>query len=129
MTTTIKLISAFVITVGLMFFGYLFSQINYARAADTNQNPATVATTSVNTVNTTASLVFATSTCASRTISTTASPIMIGFTDAQGFVPSGISGFVQAASTTVTYDASQYGCRALRVYSFTSGPITVQESK
>lgn len=91
--------------------------------------PATVATTSNPTVNTTASLVFATSTCGARIISTTASPIMITFSDNQGSVPTGTFGMLQAASTTVNYDNGQYGCAAVRVYSFVSGPITVMESR
>lgn len=93
---------------------------------------ATVATTSVFTVNTTASLVFATTTgggCAARTISTTASPIMIGFSDNQGFVPSALQGFLQAASTTVIYNGGLYGCGAVRVYSFVAGAITVMETR
>lgn len=97
--------------------------------ADTTDNPATVATTSNPTVTTSASLVFATSTCAARTISTVASPIMITFTDAQGKVPTATFGVLQAASTTVAYDASQYGCGAVRIYSFVSSAITVQEAR
>jgi|CXWL01.1.fsa_nt_gi hypothetical protein len=87
-----------------------------------------VSTTSPATVNTTASLVFASSTCNSRIITTYASPIMIGLTDLIGFVPSGVSGHLQLASTTVAYDSGIYGCSAWRVYSFTSQAITVSET-
>lgn len=111
-------------------FGFLaYATFSDKVHADATQVAATVATTSVSLVGTTPILVFATSTCASRTISTTASPIMIGFTDAQGFVPSGVSGFLQGASTTVSYDGDKFGCKTLRVYSFVSGTITVQESR
>jgi hypothetical protein len=54
---------------------------------------------------------------------------MITFTDAQGKVPTATFGVLQAASTTVAYDASQYGCGAVRIYSFVSSAITVQEAR
>lgn len=87
-----------------------------------------VSTTSPASVTTTASLVFASSTCNSRVITTYASPIMIGFTDLRGFVPSGVGGHLQLASTTVAYDSGIYGCAAWRVYSFTSQAITVSQT-
>ncbi len=92
--------------------------------------PATIATTSVQTVGTTARLLFATSTCATRVISTRAQPMMLSFSDNQGFIPTAINGHLQAASTTVAYDSGQYGCNAVRVISGTpiSDTITVSES-
>lgn len=87
-----------------------------------------VSTTSPATVTTTASLVFASSTCNSRIVTTYASPIMIGFTDLRGFVPSGMGGHLQLASTTVEYDSGIYGCAAWRIYSFASQAITVSET-
>lgn len=101
-------------------------EIPFGTAGELN---ATVATTSNPTVNTTPSLVFATSTCGARVISTTASPIMITFSDVQGSVPSATFGTYQAASTTVTYGNGSFGCGAYRVYSFVAGTITVMESK
>lgn len=91
---------------------------------------SSIATTSPISVTPTALVVFATSSCAARIISTTvAGGIMIGFSDNQGFVPSALTGFWQAASTTVTYDSGQYGCGAVRVYSGTPQTITVSESR
>lgn len=101
---------------------------NYAHAT-AGELPATVATTSEPTVGTTASLVFATSTCGARVITTYASPIMLTFSDNQGSVPSGSFGFLQAASTTITYGNGSFGCGAYRVYSYIAGPITVMESR
>lgn len=113
----------------VLFSAMLLSEIRYAHADATNIIPATVATTSLNAVTSTASVVFATSSCVSRIISTQASGIMIGFTDKQGFVPSGTQGFWQPASTTVSYDASQFGCGAVRIYSGTTQNITVSEAR
>lgn len=98
-------------------------------SAGAGELPGTVATTSVANVSITPSTVFATSTCGGRVISTTASAIMITFSDNQGAVPSGTFGTLQAASTTVAYSNSIYGCGAYKVYSFASGPITVVESR
>jgi hypothetical protein len=100
-----------------------------AHASAPSGLPSTIATTSVPAVTTTAALVFATSSCAARVITTTASPIMIGFSDVQGFVPTGVQGHLQAASTTVSYDSGLYGCGAVRIYSFVAQSITVSESR
>ena len=112
----------------VLFGAFLYSETikAHASALDT---PATVATTSVIAVSNTQIPVFATSTCASRIISTQASPIMIGFTDAQGFLPSGLQGFLQAASTTVSYPADQYGCKTFRIFGYAATNITVSESR
>jgi hypothetical protein len=114
---------------------FLFNNVKPAFGATPAGIPATIATTSVEAVTTSQLLVFATSTCTARTISTTgADGIRITFTDGalgalQGFQPSGSQGFWQAASTTVTYDATQYGCGALRIFSGTPQTITVSESR
>lgn len=97
--------------------------------AKAGELPATVATTSNPTVGTTPLLLFATSTCGVRIISTTASPIMLTFSDVQGSIPTATFGTLQAASTTVVYDNGQYGCGAYRAYAFVSGAITIMESK
>lgn len=91
--------------------------------------PATVATSSSPTINTTPAILFATSTCATRVITTVASPIMLTFSDVQGKVPSGTTGHLQAASTTVAYDADLYGCGTFRAFGFVSSAITVTESR
>lgn len=91
---------------------------------------APIATTSNPTVTNSSALVFATSSCSARIISTSASPIMITFGDVAGNGgPTGSFGHIQAASTTVIYDSGQVGCGALRIYSFTSQVITVSEAR
>lgn len=90
---------------------------------------ASVATTSVNAVTNTQSLVFATSSCSARIITTSASNIMVTFGDKQGVVPTGSIGHIQAASTTVTYDGGVYGCDALRIFSYATQNITVTETR
>lgn len=108
---------------------YFASQAYKAHASAPSGLPATVATTSQQALTTTASLVFATSTCAARVVSTTGtSGIMLGFSDKQGFVPTGNVGHWQPASTTVAYDSGQYGCGAVRIYSFVAQTITVSET-
>ena len=91
--------------------------------------PAAIATSSTAAVSSTASLVFATSTCSARIISTGVNGIMITLSDKQGLVPSGTVGHWQGASTTVAYDSGQYGCGAFRVYSSVSQTINVSESQ
>lgn len=90
-----------------------------------------VATTSNPAVSATAALVFASSTCTARIITTYASPIMITFSDSAGVGggPTGTFGHLQAASTSILYDAGQYGCDAVRIYSFASQNITVSEER
>lgn len=97
-------------------------------------NIAFMATTSMQAVNTTASLLFATSSCSARIVSTVASPVMLTFYDASSTsiglnVPSGVFGHLQAASTTVVYDSGQYGCGTMRAFSFVASTITVSESR
>jgi hypothetical protein len=109
---------------------YFFVGVPRALSSAPSGLPATVATTSPAAVSTTQSLVIGTSSaCASRVISTKASAIMLTFSDAQGQVPTGTYGFVQAASTTVAYDSGLYGCGAVRAYSFASDTITVTETR
>lgn len=66
--------------------------------------------------------VFATSTCASRIISSAPTELMITLTDATSsspnvpFRPSAGVGHKQAASTTVAYDSGIYGCDAWHIF-------------
>ena len=78
--------------------------------------------------------IFSASNCNSRIISTVASPIMIIFADpSNGDIASttlsGIKGSVQAASTTVAYDSSQYGCGRWFAYAFSSTTITTVSTR
>ena len=127
--TSTKQIAIFVAGAVLAFLAILFFTSTPTKASAPNGLPATIATTSVSLVNTTASLVIATSSCSARIISTATSSIMIGFTDNQGFVPSAMQGIYQAASTTVAYDSGQYGCGAVRVYSFQTQNLTVMDAR
>jgi len=88
-----------------------------------------VATTSNPTVGTSAVTVFATSTCLTRVVTTYASPVMITFSDRIGQTPTATFGHLQAASTTVVYDASEYGCGLYKMYGFVSTAITVSETR
>jgi len=88
---------------------------------------ATIATSSNPVVGTTAVVVFATSSCAARIVTTVASPVMITFSDDK--TPTALFGHLQPASTTVAYDASQYGCGQTKMYGFVSSAITVSESR
>jgi hypothetical protein len=90
---------------------------------------SSVATTSNPTVTTTAAVVFATSTCASRIITTSAAPVMMTFSDYAGQTPTGSFGHLQAASTTVAYDAGVYGCGLVKVFSQGTQVITVTETR
>ncbi len=115
----------------LMIFSVIYlmgSYVPHAFSSAPSGLQATVATTSRPTVSATANLIMASSSCSARVISTATSSIMIGFSDNQGFVPSAMQGFFQAASTTVSYDSGQYGCGALRIFSFQTQAITVLES-
>jgi hypothetical protein len=127
--TITKYLPVAVLFVLVLLAVFLLSRAGTAEADVTNQNPATVATTSVALVGNTPVLLYATSTCASRTISTASTTIMLGFGERTGFVPSAQAGFWQAASTTETYDASQFGCGAVRVYSSIPALITIQEAR
>ena len=107
----------------------LLSGAMTANASAPSGLPATVATTSVETLSTTALTLFATSTCAARIITTSGQAIMLTFSDNQGAVPTGSFGTLQAASTTVVYDSGHYGCGAVKGYSFASQALTLVESR
>lgn len=131
---TISYRSAVFATIAAVMLAGLFISFmaHDASASAPSGLPATIATTSNPTVNTTAALVFATSTnqsCAARIITTYASPIMLTFSQNQGKIPTGTFGHLQPASTTVAYDSGQYGCNAVYIYSFVSQAITVSESR
>lgn len=125
MTQISKAIFSTLIIGAILFLGYSLSTAR----ADANQLPSTIATTSNPTVGTTAAVLFATSTCSTRVITTSAQPIMITFSENQPNVPTGSFGAIQAASTTVTYDAGQFGCGTYKVYSFATQLLTVSESR
>lgn len=108
---------------------FLMGQANPAFASAPSGLPASVISQTAFTVTNAASQIAATSTCAARTVSTSASPIMLGFTAKVGTTTTGSFGFLQAASTTVTYDSGQFGCDQMSAFSYTSGTITVIETR
>lgn len=63
--------------------------------------------------------------CASRTISTAGSAVMLSF-DAN-VTPTASIGLVQGASTTVAYTADLYGCGTVTAYGFASTTITTSD--
>lgn len=63
--------------------------------------------------------------CSSRVISTVAQPAMISFSN--DVTPNGITGHLQAASTTVAYDSGIYGCETVKAFGFASTTITKTE--
>ena len=130
MNITIKQTIGIIVTgvVLVMAIGY-FQGLSLVDASAPSGLKAVAATTTAQAVTTTQSLVFATSTCSARVVSTVSSPIMIGFSDIQGLVPTGVQGHLQAASTTVVYDSGTFGCDAMRIMSFVNSTITVTETR
>lgn len=109
---------------------YLLAGSPFNARADATQLPATIATTSNPVVGTAAVTLFATSTCSARIITTYANPIMLTFSDRIAQTPTATFGHLQAASTTVTYPAENYGCGLFKVYGYTANTaITVSESR
>jgi hypothetical protein len=92
--------------------------------------PATVATsTFAYPVGTSQTVLFATSTCAARVITTRNEAVMLSFNEPAGQVPTVLTGHSQVASTTVVYDSGQYGCGAVRVISATGAATAVSVSE
>lgn len=113
----------------LLLLSLLSTRVLYAAAPPGLQ--ATLATTSNPTVTSTANLIIASSTCNARIITTYGSAVMITFADNFGTIggPTATFGHLQAASTTISYNADMYGCGAVRIYSFTTQAITVSDSR
>lgn len=93
--------------------------VNKASASAPSGLPSTLATSTQFAVTTTQQLLFATSSCSSRIITTRTQAVMLTFSDLSGIVPTAILGHQQAASTTVAYDSGLFGCGAVRVVSQT----------
>lgn len=64
--------------------------------------------------------------CASRIISSVASPLMLSFHSA--VTPTGVIGHLQAASTSIVYDSALYGCGGVTAYAFSSTTITISQT-
>ena len=126
----LKIVGIILGIVAICFVIYGSVGVNKSKLGSASSGlPSSIATSSNPTVGTTAVLLFATSTCASRVITTVASPVMLTFSDNQGKVPTGVYGHLQGASTTVAYDSGLYGCDAVRAFGFVSSAISVSESR
>lgn len=125
MNRSLSIVSFF----GLALFVSFFITVSYQ--ADASVTPglyATLATTSLADVgpnlfsSTTPRAIVTrpTTNCASRVITTVGQPIMLGFGAAYNgtTTPSGTSGVLQAASTTIVYDGGQFGCGQITAYGF-----------
>lgn len=115
---------------GILFIAVAYVAFGNAllARADAGTIPATIATSSNPVVSTTPSLIFATSTCADRIVSTNSVAVNMTFSDIAG-APTATFGTYQPASTTVTYDNSRYGCGPVRAYGFGTGSLTATESR
>ena len=113
--------------IGIIIGGMWFGDRSLASAPP--GAPATVATSTAQSVTIgVAELLFATSSCSSRIVSTQGDAIKLTFSDFTGLVPSASVGHVQAASTTVAYDSGLYGCNAVKVYSYGTQTVHVTET-
>lgn len=102
--------------------GYaLMSGPFFAKAEDATTLPATIATSSLIAVGPQeVTTIIATTSCTARIITTYANPVMLTFSDVLGQSPSGTFGHLQPASTTVVYDAGEYGCGKVKAYGYTA---------
>lgn len=116
--------------IAVLIIPFFFSNKSLVRVGSTpNGIVATVATSTNPSVSSTASVIFATSTCSSRTITTQQSALRLTFSDYNGATPTATFGVLQTASTTKEYDSAQYGCGLVKAYSYASDVITVLESR
>lgn len=130
MTFTQKSLIALFATTVLFCLALLFagSYAQLAGASAPSGLQATVATSSYQGVSGTQAVLFATSSCSARIVSTASTSIMLTFRDQD--IPTAFYGHFQAASTTVAYDSGQYGCAGWRVFGFApAGGITISESR
>lgn len=127
MKTVLSIVAVVVLVVAGVFFVVPKSSVQLGSVGGLQ---ATVATSSFQSVTAAAvELLFSTSTsCTSRVISTQAGAIKLTFSDRIGERPTGSSGMIQTASTTVVYDASQYGCGAIYVYPYGTDTLTLVET-
>ncbi len=116
--------SIILVLTALVLFAFMSSRPVEASAP--SGLPATMASSSNPIVPQSSTVIIATSSCASRIISTASTSLMLGFGDK---VPTATFGVYQAASTTVVYDSGQYGCGSIRAISYPAGQITVMDDR
>ena len=108
----------------IVIAGALILNLNLERAQNVGGAPAglysTLATTSTIAVGiaNNQTLFTANKQCTSRIISTVAKAIMLNFGLVGNATSTGVVGHLQAASTTIAYDAEIYGCGAVTAYGF-----------
>ena len=125
-----RIILAGIALVAVFGLGQYFASVNQANASAPSGLQATIATSSFQgVVINTAELVFATSSCSSRTITTGDTNVRLVFSDVLGQRPTGTNGHLQVASTTVTYDSGLYGCDAVWVYPYGTATLTLTEAR
>lgn len=123
------LLAVGVLSLGAAMLLIVFLGAPSAKGAAPSGLPASIASSSLQTVTTSARLLFATSTsCAARIITTKGTAINLTFSDKTGIRPGATAGAVQAASTTVAYDGGLYGCDAVYAYSYASQVLDVYEA-
>lgn len=114
----------------LVYFAIAKSTDDGYIGAATSGLAAGVASSTEQTVSTSAVTIFATSSnCVNRVISTNASDIKLTFTQKEGRSPDSDTGVVQLASTSVAYDSGLWGCDAVQAYSYSSQVIELIEYK
>jgi hypothetical protein len=121
----------FIIPVAILLFVFIILQF-MPRQGSLGSAPSglqgTLATSSIMSVATTATQLFATSTCSARIISTAGKAIMLTFSDYANQSPLSTFGHIQPASTTVAYDSGLYGCGLVKAYSFDNATqVTVSD--
>jgi hypothetical protein len=125
--TLIGLLGVAILIVGFLYFSGM--SVTPFGAAPSGL-ATTIATSGPIAVDTTQITVIATSTnCTTRQLSTNNSAIKLTIGDADGDVPTGTNGIWQAASSTVVYDSGQWGCGALKVYSYVAQTINATETR
>ena len=135
-------ITAVILLVGMMMFaGLLFFLVMYfvrPGLIEARTYPGAIAQIGVNnisgsttqrvlTVHTPTQLL-ATTTCASRTISTVGGDITLSFYDGAPTLGQ-YNGHLQLSSTTQTYDSDQFGCGKLKVFAISTTTVTVTETQ
>lgn len=132
-TLTSMLKTAVVIVLTMLLVAALWSSTHpeITSGAAFPGGQATVGTTSFYAVTGgSTNTLFATSTaCAARIISTQGSAIQLTFSNYAGQSPTGVNGFTQATSTTVSYDGEIYGCGLVKAYSYGAQTLTISETR
>ena len=114
---------AIVALLGLVAILVVTGGVSFSLGSSAPGTAVAVSTITAYTAGLTATRAFATSTnCSARVVSTSGEAVNLTFRDRD--IPTGTFGFSQLASTTVSYQAEEFGCNAVRIYGF-GGDSTV----